>query len=301
MTTGDWTRREFFRKSTIVGAAVVGGSALLSACSKTSSGSGDTLSAAKKNGTIKIGIAGEQPYGYTDPKTNQVTGEAPEVARAIFRKLGVNKVQATQVDFNQLIPGLNAGNYDMVCAGMDITPPRCKQAQFSIPDYTALVAFLVPKGNPRNVLNFDDVKSKNVKIAVESGAVEASYATSAGVSSGLITPFETPDEMLQAVTSGRAYAAVLTDISLNTLVKQNGGAPVEVTKGFEPVINGKKQGETGGFVFRKNDTDLVNQFNDQLKQMHSNGEWLKVVAPFGFSQANIPAPDVTTQSLCSAS
>ena len=257
------------------------------------------LSQAQKAGSIKIGIAGEVPYGYTDA-SGRVTGEAPEVARAIFQKLGVANVEAKQTSFDALIQGLNAGQYDMVAAGMDITAKRCKSATFSVPDYTALVAFLVPKGNPQQVVDFTTAKAKGVKLAVESGAIESDYATSSGIPESQLLSFASPDELLSAVTTGRAYAAVLTDISFKNLVKQNPNAPVEVAPGFKPVINGKAQGETGGFVFRNNETDLVNKFNDQLTQMHSSGEWLKIVQPFGFSAGNIPAADVTTASLCAA-
>jgi polar amino acid transport system substrate-binding protein len=301
MPANDWTRRQFFTRSAMLGAAAVGVPLLASACSKVSSGGGSSqLDNLKKAGTIKIGIAGEQPYGYTDT-SGKVTGEAPEVARAIFQKLGIPNVTAKQTDFDSLIQGLNAGQYDMVAAGMDITAKRCASATFSVPDYTALVAFLVPKGNPKQVTDFTSAKATGVTLAVESGAVEKDYATAAGIPDSQTQSFSTPDELLSAVTTGRAYAAVLTDISFKTLVKQNPSANVEVTPGFAPVVNGKKQGETGGFVFRKNETDLVNQFNQQLTQMHSNGEWLKIVQPFGFSQGNIPAPDVTTASLCAAS
>jgi polar amino acid transport system substrate-binding protein len=284
----------------MLGAVAVGGPVLLSACASTSSGGSDALANAKKAGTIKIGIAGEQPYGYTDAG-GKVTGEAPEVARAIFKNLGVANVQAQQTDFDALIQGLNAGQYDMVAAGMDITATRCKSATFSVPDYTALVALLVPKGNPQQVIDFATAKAKGVKLAVETGAVEKDYATSAGIPDSQLQAFESPDEMLSAVTTGRVYAAVLTDISFKTLVKQNPSANVEVAPGFAPVINGKKQGETGGFVFRKDETDLVNQFNQQLTTMHQNGDWLKIAQPFGFSAGNIPGPDVTTASLCAAS
>jgi polar amino acid transport system substrate-binding protein len=299
MPANKWTRRDFFRSSAALGVAAVGAPALLSACSSVSTNT-DVLSSAKKAGTIKVGIAGEQPYGYTDAQ-GKVTGEAPEVARAIFAKLGIPNITAQQTDFDTLIQGLNAGQYDMVAAGMDITAARCKSATFSVPDYTALVAFLVPKGNPQGITDFDTAKAKGVTLAVESGAVEKDYATAAGIPSGQLQSFATPDELLSAVTTGRAYGAVLTDISFKTLVKQNPQANVEVTPGFAPMINGVKQGETGGFVFRNNESDLVTQFNKQLTQMHSDGEWLKIVTPFGFGAGNIPAPDVTTAKLCAGS
>lgn len=301
MRAEGWTRRDFFTRSAILGVAVVGAPLAAAACSKVSAAGGSSqLDDLKKAGTIKIGIAGEQPYGYTDA-AGRVTGEAPEVARAIFAKLGVPNVQAQQTDFDTLIQGLNAGQYDMVAAGMDITAKRCQSATFSVPDYTAQVAFLVPKGNPKQVTDFASARSKGVTLAVESGAVEKDYATAAGIPDGQMQSFASPDELLSAVSTGRAYAAVLTDISFKTLVKQNATAPVEVTPGFMPVVDGRKQGETGGFVFRKNESDLVQQFNQHLTEMHGNGEWLKITQPFGFSQGNIPASDVTTASLCSGS
>jgi polar amino acid transport system substrate-binding protein len=300
MPGNDVTRRDFFKRSALLGAAVIGAPVLISACSSTSSGGGTSqLDSLRKAGTIKVGIAGEQPYGYTDA-SGKVTGEAPEVARAIFKKLGIPNMTAQQTDFDTLIQGLKAGQYDMVAAGMDITPERCQAAAFSVPDYTALVAFLVPKGNPKGVTDFASAKAKGVPMAVENGAVEKDYATQAGIPASQLQSFSTPDELLSAVTSGRAYAAVLTDISFNTLVKQNPQANVEVTTGFPVLVNGTKQGETGGFVFRKNETDLLNQFNKQLTTMHSNGEWVKIVQPFGFSQANIPPAGVTTAKLCAA-
>lgn len=302
MTRSDFSRRSFLRRASVLGATAVGAPALLSACesSPSASSGNDVLSTAKKNGYINVGIAGEIPYGYTD-KTGRVTGEAPEVARAIFKSLGVPELRAKQVDFDALIQSLDAGDFDMVAAGMDILGKRCKQAQFSIPDYQALVAFLVPAGNPKKITNFADVKRTGVKIAGEVGAVETTYATSSGVPAGQISSFATPDEMLSAVTTGRVYAAMLTDISLKSLAQQNPSAKVEVTPGFKPVIGGKPQAEVGGFVFRKDETTLVNAFNTQLSKMHKNGQWLDIVKPFGFTAANLPAPNLTTAELCASS
>ena len=294
MTNGRFDRRGF-----LLGSAAVGLPLLLGGCSS-SSGSSDLIARAKKNGYVKIGIAGEIPYGYTS-KSGAVTGEAPEIAKAVFAKLGVHGVKAVQVDFNSLIPGLNARQFDMVCAGMDILPARCKQANFSVPDYQALVAFLVPKGNPKNIKNFDDIKAHGVTLAAEAGAVESDYATSSGVPKSQIKSFESPGELLSAVTTGRAYAAVLTDISLKSLVRQNPSAHVEVTPGFAPVISGKRSSEVGGFVFRKDETSAVSRFNAELTKMHHNGEWLRIAQPFGFTKANIPPASVTTKGLCATS
>lgn len=295
MTSSHWTRRDLLTRGAVLGAAAIGGPALITACSSTST-SGNALTKAQKAGTIKVGIAGEAPYGYVD-KSGNLTGEAPTVARAVFKNLGIKNMTATTVDFDSLIPALNAGQFDMVAAGQDITPTRCKQVAFSIPDYQALVAFLVPKGNPKGINNFNDVIAKKVPVGVEIGAVEAGFATQAGVPSSQIQNFSSQDQLFSAVKTGRVYAAVLTDISWRAVVAQNPTAGVEMATPFIPKGG---QPETGGFSFRKNETALLNAFNTQLAKLHSSGEWTRLVQPFFFTSQNIPPSNVTTQKLCSA-
>lgn len=292
-----WTRRDFFRRSGAAGLLAIGGPTIVSAC--TSVETGNTLDNAKESGKIKIGIAGESPYGFTDG-SGKVTGEAPEVARMVFKNLGINEVQAEQVAFDGLIQGLNARQFDVVAAGMNIKPERCENAAFSIPDYSTLTAFLVPKGNPQQIKTFDDIVAKKVNVAVLSGAVEKDYAADAGVPDGQVVTLGAQDDMFRAVVDNRAYCAALTDISLKDLVKKDPAAPVEVTEGFDPVINGQKVLSAGAFVFRKDDNSIREAFNTELKKLHESGEWVRITEPFGFTEANLPKPDVTTEKLCAS-
>jgi polar amino acid transport system substrate-binding protein len=299
MATDSWTRRDFFRLSALTGAVAVGGPALLSACSEVpKQGEGGALQRAKDAKSIKVGIAGEIPYGYTEK--GKVTGEAPEVARAVFKKLGVDEVDAKQVEFGQLIQALNAGQFDMVAAGMAVKPDRCENAQFSSIDYVTPTALLVPKGNPKGIKNFDDLKAKGETVAVLSGTIEQSVVTALGIPKDKIQTYDGPPEMLQALTTQRAYCGALTDISLRRLLEDNPSAPLEVTEGFVPVVDGKEQIQAGGFVFRKDDKDLVEAFNTELKKLQDSGEWLKITEPFGFTKANEVPDGVTTEKLCQA-
>lgn len=300
MATGKWTRRDLLKFGATAGAAVVAGPALLTACSEVpegGSGEGGTLQRIRDAGTVKVGIAGEVPYGYTDESGN-VTGEAPEVAKAVFKAMGVANVEAEQVEFKQLIPALNASQYDMVAAGMAIFPERCGQAAFSHVDYVTPTAFMVPKGNPQGVATFDDIKAKNLTVAVLSGTIEQSVAEAAGVPKGNIQTYAGQAELFQALVNKRAYCGALTDISLNDLMKNNPDAPMEVTEGFVPEIDGEPQIQAGGFVFRKGESDLLDAFNAELDKLHESGEWLEIVKPFGFTESNLPPDDVTTEKLC---
>lgn len=298
----NWTRRDLLRFGAAAGAAVVGGSALLTACSEvpeSGSGEGGTLQRIKDSGTINIGIAGEVPYGYTEG--GEVTGEAPEIAKAVFKAIGVDDVKPTQVEFGQLIPALNAGQFDMVAAGMAILPKRCKNAAFSNVDYITPTAFMVPKGNPQGAGNFEDVKAKGLTIAVLSGTIEQSVAEATGIPAANIQTYDGQPELYQALQDNRAYCGALTDISIKELLKQNAGTPFEITDGFVPKVDGKDQIQAGGFVFRKGEDDLVEAFNTQLDKLHESGEWLDIVKPFGFTEANLPPDGVTTEQLCAGS
>ncbi|MGV0742488.1 ectoine/hydroxyectoine ABC transporter substrate-binding protein EhuB [Mycolicibacterium sp. XJ870] len=295
----NWTRRDFLHAGAAAGAVALGAPALLAGCSKVpDAGEGGTLQRIKDAGSIKIGIAGEVPYGYT--ADGRVTGEAPEVAKAVFKAMGINQVEATQVEFSQLIPALNASQYDMVAAGMAILPERCQNAQFSAVDYVTPTALLVPKGNPQQINNFDDVKAKGLALAVLSGTVEESVAHALGIPADKIQPYAGQPEMFQALLDQRAYCGALTDISLRRMVADNPTAPLEVTEGFVPVVDGQKQIQAGGFVFRNGDDELVEQFNTELKKLQDSGAWLDIVAPFGFTEDNLVPDDVTTEQLCEA-
>ncbi|MGN2393329.1 hypothetical protein ACTFO6_17800, partial [Pelomicrobium sp. G1] len=73
-------------QSFVVAAAAV---LLLAGCSDPSpSGDGSTLERARREGSIRIGFADEAPFAYLDTQRGRVTGEAPEVARVILRRLG---------------------------------------------------------------------------------------------------------------------------------------------------------------------------------------------------------------------
>jgi polar amino acid transport system substrate-binding protein len=305
--TERWSRRDFLRRTAAVGAAAFGGAVVLSGCQQVpqggqqgAPGGAGTLQRARDAGSITVGIANEAPYGFTDAQGN-VTGESVEVARAVLGKLGIPQLNAVTVEFGALISGLTLSRqFDMVTAGMFINPERCRAAAFSVPDYTAPTAFLVPQGNPANVQTFDQVRDQNLTVAVLSGAVEQGYAADSGVPEGNIQVLGDQNALLQAVTTGRAACAALTNISLNDVVMKNPGAAVEVTPGFFPVIDGEEVVSAGAFVFRKGEDDILGAFNTELTAMHRSGEWLRIAQPFGFSQDNVPGPDVTTESLCSA-
>lgn len=294
------SRRTLLRGSLAAGGALaVPG--LLTACSKTEPGTGsskeDTLSKIKKQGYVTVGFAGEQPYGFK--QGDKLVGEAPTLHKHIFQALGIKDMRGVLADFDSLIPGIKADRFDVVSAGMAITPERCKQVIFSEPEFQGATALMVKKGNPKKLTDLKSAAKAKATVGVLTAAVEKGFATAAGVPADSIKSFAKQQDGLDAVVAGQVDAFALTDISLNWLAKINKGSPVEVTKSFVPVVDGKKQTSAGGAVFRPADTKLRDAFNKELKKITGNpDEYVKLIGKYGFGTNNVPPADLTTADLC---
>lgn len=236
-------------------------------------------------GYVEIGIANEAPYGFED-ESGEVTGEAPEVAKEVFSRLGVPEVRAVVTEFGALIAGLNARRFDMISAGMFITPDRAQEVNFTDPDYCGLQSFAVAAGNPLGIETFDDVAANSdVTLGILQGAIEQDYAEAAGVPDGQIEVFPEVPDLYDALDAGRIDAVALTSITNAWQVRDN--PDQESTPGFAPVVDGVEQFGCGAFGFRFEDDELRDAFNDVLNEMQENDELLTIVQPYGFGQEEL--------------
>ncbi|MFD4258352.1 ectoine/hydroxyectoine ABC transporter substrate-binding protein EhuB [Streptomyces sp. NPDC058534] len=284
------------RRSLLAGVAALG--ALGAAgCSRVATASdvegGDLLDRLKAQGVARLGIAGEIPFGYID-KNGELTGEAPELAKVIFKRLGVDRVQPVPTEFGSLIPGLASQQFDVVAAGMYINPERCQQVIFSDPDYQMLDAYIVRKGNPLGLRNYKDVVEKKAKFATGTGYAEIAYAVEHGYKEDDI--LIVPDQVagLNAVESGRVDVFAGTALTVREVVKKSSKA--EATEAFSPIIDGKPHVDGGGFAFRPNETNLRDAFNVELQKLKKSGELLRILKPFGFTENEMT--DLTAKELC---
>jgi polar amino acid transport system substrate-binding protein len=253
----------------------------------------DLLEDAKESGEITVGIANEAPYGYVTPE-GELTGEAPEIAKHILGEMGIDEVEAVVTEFGSLIPGLMAGRFDMVAAGMFITPERCRAVAFSEPTYGIGQAFLVKEGNPSGVQTYEDIKANpDTSVAVMAGAIERTYARDAGVPDGQVMVVPDTAAGTAAVQAGRADAFALTSLSIRRLA--DGAEGVEMADAFGEVAGQSVKGH-GGFAFRPDDQAFVEAFNKELAEFIGTEEHLKLVAPFGWTKDELP--EKTTAELC---
>src|SRR5438477_92035 len=182
-----------------------------------------TLEKARREGYIRLGFANEAPYGFATPD-GKLTGESPEVVKAVLKKIGIAQVDGVLTEFGSLIPGLQAGRFDIIAAGMFVNPKRCEQVQFSEPTYGIGQAFLVVKGNSKGIKDYSSIaKTKDLKLAVMAGAVEGGYAKDSGVDQSQLVVLPDQSSLVKAVQSGRADAAALTALSISDMASKNEG------------------------------------------------------------------------------
>ncbi|KUN82284.1 ectoine/hydroxyectoine ABC transporter substrate-binding protein EhuB [Streptomyces griseoruber] len=284
------------RRSLLAGVAALG--ALGAAgCSRVATAStadgGDLLDRLRAAGVVRLGIAGEIPFGYID-RDGRLTGEAPELAEVVFKRLGVGTVQPVPTEFGSLIPGLNSQQFDVVAAGMYVTPERCEQVIFADPDYRMLDAFIVRKGNPKGLHDYRDVVAKKARFATGTGYAEIGYAVGAGYreSDILIVPDQVAG--LNAVEAGRVDVFAGTALTTREVVKKSRTA--ESTRPFAPLVDGAPHVDGGAFAFRPGETRLRDAFNTELRKLRKSGELLRILEPFGFTKAEMT--DLTAKELC---
>lgn len=258
-----------------------------------------TLAAAKAAGTVRIGYANEAPYAYMDSASNQITGEAVEIARVVLKRMGIDQVEGVLTEFGSLIPGLQAKRFDIIAAGMYVTPERCQQAAFSNPTYGVGEAFLVPKGNPKDLHGYEDlIKQDDTKLGVVVGAIQSEYARKLGIPLDRVVVFPDVVSALSGVQAGRADAYGATAMTINDLMKKSATGDLEKAEPFsDPVIDDESVRGYGAFAFRKDDQEFVEAFNAELANFIGTEEHAKLVEPFGFTHTELPG-EMTAAKLC---
>ncbi len=261
-------------------------------------GGGDvqsTLEKAQESGTITLAVASERPYSWVEG--GEPTGATIAMHEEIFSNLGIDDVKVEEVEWNSLIPGLNAGRWDVISAGMSILPDRCEQAAFSDPEIMYTTTLAVPKGNPEGLTDLDSIAEKGgITLAVQSGAIEEGYAEDLGITD--VIKVDSATAGLETVEAGRADAFALTAVSLNWMTQDSD--TLETTDAFVQVIDGVEQIGAGATVFRKQDSELLEAYNEELAKVTGDEQaYLDLVEPFGFTAENLPPADLTTAQLCS--
>lgn len=248
-----------------------------------------TLERAIAQGYITVAIANEPPYTSVSAG-GEVSGAEPDVARAVFQRMGIPEIQGIVTTYASMIPGLQAGRWDVVTAGLFMRKERCEQVAYAEPVVVSTESYAVPAGNPQNILSIADVQeNESLRIAVLSGAFEEGLLLQNGIAESRLVPVQEGRSGMEAVESGRADAFMLPTLSLEDIVGDH--PTLEVTPFIEDApITG------GGPAFRLEDSDLRDAYVAEFNEFRQTQEYRDILTGWGFDPAAAEA--VTMEQLC---
>ena len=209
-------RRTFISMMSVMAAA---GVLTLSGCSNSSTSTAassgassaagsaaDQLAAIQASGKLIVALEGAwQPWSYHD-ESDTLVGYDVEVSRAIAEKLGVEP-EYVESDWDSLFAGLDAGRFDMVCNGVEVTDERALTYDFTTPYGYIHTALAVRKDNDE-VKTFEDLKGKTTANSLASTYMELAESYGATVQG-----IDTLEETIQLLTAGRIDATLNADVS----------------------------------------------------------------------------------------
>jgi polar amino acid transport system substrate-binding protein len=230
----------------------------------------EALEGLRDAGSVDVALFIEEPTSILAPD-GSVSGIVPDVATEAFKRLGVDQVNGTVLDFSALIPAIQAGQFTLGASAFVYTEERCDAIAFTDPIMGFQYMWVVPKGNPKGVSDLASIKDQGLVQAVTEGSYPLTVAEEQGLE---VLQVPGVPEMLSAVESGRADLTALFDVTINAdpTIRDKFDV-IPVTDGLDPVI-------IGG-VFSQDNAELRDEFNRELAAMGADGSLAAILEQYG--------------------
>lgn len=220
---------------------------------------------------LRVGTSPDfPPFEFINETTNEIVGIDIDLVKLVAQKIGY-EVEIVPIDFDGLIPALQAGQIDIVASGMTITEDRSKVVDFSIPYWEANQAILIVKGSQFKPRSLEDLNGKVVGVQTGTTAEE------------LVTKYINETSANIQVKSYTSYILATQDLL-------NGRIDVVIVD--EPVARALQRtynvetsatietGERYGFAVRKGNTELLSAINKALSEILNSQEWINIISKY---------------------
>jgi polar amino acid transport system substrate-binding protein len=233
-------------------------------------------------GTLRIGTAlNQMPWSYYDAD-HKPAGIDVELCTEIGKRLGMD-TEFVNLDFQGLIPGLQADRFDASCAGMYITPER-EDVVSLIPYLTSGLSVVMKKDNEKSVAGFDDLCGLDVSVlqgsSQEKALREQSEKCQGKGAEGLrIVAFDGQPLALQELRNSRVDAFAASD--------QLSGYFSTEYEDLEVVVNGVNPIDVG-IAIPKNNAELMGKFETALQEIADDGTYEQILTKWGIEDSAHP-------------
>jgi polar amino acid transport system substrate-binding protein len=200
------------------------------------------------------------PYEFVEGE--KIVGIDAEIAGLIAEKLGM-ELEIVDISFDSIIPGVQAGKYDMGMAGLTVNEERLEKVSFSTPYATGIQAVIVKEGS--DIKTIDDLKGK--KIGVQTTTTGDIYATG-DYGEEAITRYDNGAVAVQALLADKVDCVIIDNEPAKSYVKANEGLKILET---EYTV------EDYAICFAKDNTELKDKVDAALKELIADGSVKAVV------------------------
>jgi len=226
-----------------------------------------TLETILKRGELWVGFdSGYMPFEMTDQKGRYV-GFDMDMAREMAKALGVKFVPINTA-WDDIVPSLTTGKFDIIISGMTITQERNLKINFADPYIIVGQTILLNKKHAGKINSYKDLN--------DSGYVVTSQSSTTGEAAvKILIPkctyksFKTENEAVNEVLNGNADAFVY-DLPFCAVVMAMQGkdklAFLDTPFTYEPLA----------WAVRKSDPDFLNWLNNFLRQMKNDGRYDRI-------------------------
>ncbi len=202
------------------------------------------------------------PYEYYD--NGQLVGIDIEVAGAIAEKLGMT-LETTDIAFDSIIPGVQAGKYDIGMAGVTVSEDRLQQVNFSDSYATGVQVVIVKEGG--KVQSLDDMA--DAIIGTQSGTTGFIYA-SGDFGDDHVKSFTKTTDAVEALKNGQVDCVLLDNAPAEALVDANPDAGLSILETAYTV-------EDYAIAINKENTDLQAKINAALAELVADGTLQSII------------------------
>lgn len=232
----------------------------LAACGSGNSDTNTASGSAEKT-TVTVATSPDFPP-FESLDGSEVVGIEVDILQAITGKLGL-EMQLEQMDFESVIPGVQAGKFDIGMSGITITADRQKNCDFTQPYFLASQAIVVTPDS--DITCKADLEGKT--ISVQTGTTAEEYCMENGYE---VLAFAANNDAAAALTSGKAAVWVVDNEVGVALAAQQGLVVLDEAMTSEPYA----------FAFAK-DSALTAQFDEALGELLADGTVAAIFEKYG--------------------
>ena len=187
----------------------------------TSDAPADLLAKIREKGSVTIAMEGTwAPWTYHD-EADRLVGYDVEVGQKIAEKLGV-EAEFIEGEWDGLLAGLEAGRYDIMINGVDITPERQQKYDFSTP-YAYNRTAVIVRGDDDSIKTMEDLAGKNT-----ANTISSTYAEVAEKYGAAVTGVDDLNQTMELLLSGRIDATLNAEVTFYDYMKAHPDANIKI-------------------------------------------------------------------------